>query len=56
MRKALKLFVLRDSSGAIIGGEYFADKSSAKAVRATLAGVVTVSPGPDHHRWKGDTK
>lgn len=56
MRKAMKLFVVVDSSGAIVKGDdgrplYFDDKQKAKAKRDE--GDYTVAPGPDHHKYNG---
>jgi len=60
MRKALKLFVVRQSSGAYVKDDegnvlFFCDKRSAKLVRDELGqGNHTVSFGPDHHKHTGE--
>ena len=60
MNKALKLFVLKESSGAVSkgdGGEplFFSDKMKAKDHKWFLSKEgITVSVGPDHHRYQGD--
>lgn len=57
---ALKLFVLKDSSGAIVTGDdgeplFFSDKMKAKDHKKSLdMKGLTVSVGSDHHRHKGD--
>ena len=56
--KALKLFVVKDSSGVPIKGDdgrplYFSDKMVAKAARNTMEGQ-TLSFGPDHRKFNGD--
>ena len=63
MNKALKLFVLKNSSGAIVTGDdgeplFFSDKMRAKDHKKSLdMKGLTVSVGPDHHRYKkGDKK
>ena len=62
MKKVLKLFVLRDSSGAVINDEtnygsplYFQTKTAAKLARNQLKTEgITVSAGPDHHKYRGE--
>jgi len=62
--KALKLFVLVDSSGATVknddgGPLYFNDKMAARAHRRVLDGEKQrhhISPGPDHHKLNGGVK
>tara|TARA_R110001592_G_scaffold253627_2_gene516730 strand:+ start:2544 stop:2732 length:189 start_codon:yes stop_codon:yes gene_type:complete len=60
MNKALKLFVLKNSSGAIVTGDdgeplFFSDKMRAKDHKKSLViEGTTVSVGPDHHRYQGD--
>ena len=63
MSRALKLFVLKGSSGAIVTGDdgeplFFSDKMRAKDHKKSLdMKGLTVSVGPDHHRYKkGDKK
>jgi len=62
MKKVLKLFILRDSSGAVITDEtshdsplYFQTKMAAKMARNQLRREgITVSAGPDHHKYRGE--
>lgn len=61
MQLALKLFVLRDSSGAIVNRDngkplYFHNKMAAKDHKKSLSGVTFVIPGPDHRKYKGAKK
>jgi hypothetical protein len=60
MSEALKLFVVKDSSGAIVmnDGEplYFADKMEAKNHRwlvGTTTSGHTIGYGPSHHKYSG---
>ena len=67
--KGRRLFALRDANGNIVTDGYYRDKQIAKAARRFLNGThtddegivhenkgYTVSPGPDHHRWKGQAR
>ncbi len=64
MQKALKLFVIKTSSGATIMDDnrqplYFQNKMAAKSHRRILAKCaygLTLGYGPDHWKYKGATK
>lgn len=55
MKKLLKLFVVKDSSGSAIKENgvtlYFSNKQEAKNQRQEGQ---TVSYGPDHHKFNGE--
>lgn len=61
MDRALKLFVVRDSSGATVTGDsglplYFSDKMKAKDHKwlvSTATSGHTIGYGPDHHKYRG---
>jgi hypothetical protein len=58
--QALKLFVLKDDSGAVVTDNnkvplYFTDKMKAKDHKWLIGNTKwTVANGPDHHKTTGD--
>lgn len=53
----LRLFILRNAQTSKTNGDFYATKVEAKKVRDELnsspPGGWVVSPGPDHHRYRG---
>lgn len=62
MKKALNLFIILDGSGAIVNDDnglplYFRHRVDAKAKKWEIGNdSYTIGYGPDHWKYKGDTK